>query len=138
MLPAMARDPRFHHCCVNVATGSLETAIELFELLEFRVVYAPPGGARWIMLGQQEPRCGLRSAEVEAEPIADAGEKVPTHVALLSDDPRAVLDRVEQWALSKGLAFRRGGWSQRELWFDLQSVFLTFVVEVMHTSVEEE
>jgi hypothetical protein len=31
----------------------------------------------------------------------------------------------------------RGGWSEKELWFDLPDVFTNFVIEIMHTSIVE-
>jgi len=55
----------------------------------------------------------------------------------LSDTPKEDIDEVRLWAEKKGVEFVQGGWSDKELWFDLPEVFTNFVIEVMHTSVVE-
>src|SRR4051812_30279005 len=134
----MSPDPRLHHYCQDIARGQLHNVVEMYKLLGFDVVYTPPGDAGWIMIGQPQLRFAIQVAEVDDTPVTDIGDKIKTHVAFLSENPQRVIDLIPAWAEKKGLRFREGGWSERERWFDLPDVFVNFVAEVMHTSVEEE
>lgn len=131
-------DPRLHHYCQNVTTGSLEMVLEMYRLLDCNVVYRPPGGATWAMVGQKQLRFAIQVAEVSDTPIADISKKCQVHAAFISDDPQALINKIDSWAQQKGLAFRQGGWSQIERYFDLPDLFVSFVVEIMHTSIEKE
>lgn len=126
-----------HHYCQNIALGSLEIAVELYKLLGFDVVYTAPEGD-WVMVGQPQLRFAIQVTQMDAEPIADLEVKNRTHVALLSDNPKAVVGKVEEWAKGKGLAFRGGGWNDNELYFDLPTIFVNFVIEVLHSSIDPE
>ncbi len=133
----MKIDPRLHHYCQNITRGNLDAVVEMYKLLNFKVVYTPPT-KDWIMVGQDEPRFAIQITQVDDKPIEDIENKRQTHIAFLSDDPQTTIDQVEEWAKSKGIEFRQGGWSSSELYFDLPDIFVNFVVEVMHTSIEEE
>lgn len=111
--------------------------VEMYKLLKFKVVYTPPT-KDWIMVGQDEPRFAIQITQVNDEPIEDIDKKRQTHIAFLSDNPQVVIDQIEEWARSKGVKFRQGGWSAIERYFDLPEVFVNFVVEVMHSSIEEK
>jgi hypothetical protein len=101
------------------------------------VVYTPPT-KDWIMVGQDDLRFAIQITQVDDKPIEDIEKKRQAHIAFLSDDPQGVIDEVEKWAKDNNLKFRQGGWSPIERYFDLPDVFVNFVVEVMHTSIEEE
>lgn len=131
-------DPRLHHYCQNVITGSLETVLEMYELLNCKVVYRPKSEYKWAMVGQEQLQFSIQIAEVPDAPITDIDKKRQTHVAFISDDPQALINKVESWAKQENIAFRQGGWSKIERYFDLPDLFVNFVVEVMHTSIEEE
>lgn len=133
----MKIDPSLHHYCQNITKGNLENILEMYELLKFKVVYTPPT-KDWIMVGQEEPRFAIQIIQVDDEPVQDIDKKRRTHVAFLSDNPQGVIDMIERWAEDKGLKFRQGGWSPIERYFDLPEVFVNFVVEVMHSSIEED
>ncbi|MDB5194759.1 MAG: hypothetical protein JWN50_773 [Parcubacteria group bacterium] len=64
--------------------------------------------------------------------------RADSHLAFISDNPKEQIDRVERWASEHNVSFTRGGWSDRELYFDLPELFVDFVVEVMHTSILED
>lgn len=134
----MKPDPRLHHYCQNISKGYLETVIEMYALFNCRVVYRPPKGQGWAMVGQDQLRFAIQIAEVEDKPIADINQKKKVHVAFISDDPKGLISKVEKWASSKNLKFREGGWSPIERYFDLSDIFVNFVVEVMHTTIEKE
>ncbi|MBP9701456.1 MAG: hypothetical protein KBD47_00560 [Candidatus Pacebacteria bacterium] len=134
----MKPDPRLHHYCQNIKTGYLKDVIEMYSLLDFDIVYNPGEQAGWIMVGQKQLRFAIQITQVDDTPIADLDVKKRTHIAFLSDNPKEVVEKIRTWAETKGLEFRQGGWSDRELYFDLPDVFINFVVEVMHTSIEEE
>jgi hypothetical protein len=130
-------DPRLHHVCLNVSKGSLEKVLELFEVFDCKVVYRPKKGG-WAMVGQSQLRFALQIAEVSDIPIADVDEKRQTHIAFISKDPQVLIDKVKKWAESNDLEFRQDGWSPIERYFDLPDIFVNFVVEVMHVSIEKE
>lgn len=33
---------------------------------------------------------------------------------------------------------KEGGWSEKEKWFDFTTLFVDFVIEIMHTSILED
>jgi len=90
------------------------------------------------MVGQKQLRFAIQIAEVSDSPITNIDIKKRTHIAFISDDPQAIIDKVEIWAKSKNINFRQGGWSDKERYFDLPDIFVNIVVEIMHTSIEEE
>ncbi len=116
----------------------MHNVIEMYELLNFKVVYTPPGDAGWTMVGQEQLRFAIQITEVSDVPVEDIRQKMKTHIAFISDDPQRIIDSIRVWAEKKGLRFREGGWSKIERYFDLPDVFVNFVVEVMHTSIEKE
>jgi len=134
----METDPKLHHYCQNVSQGSLEDIIEMYGLLNCRVVYRPEGKNKWAMVGQDQLRFAIQIAEVSDKPIQDVDIKRQVHVAFISDNPQELIDKVRVWAEDKGIKFREGGWSKIERYFDLPDVFVNFVIEVMHTSIEKE
>lgn len=129
---------RLHHYCQNITRGHLADVVEMYKLLDFDVVYDPGHNAGWIMVGQKQPRFAIQITEVDAVPIQDIDIKKRTHVAFISDDLQAVIKKIKEWATNKGFAFREGGWSEIERFYDLPDIFVNFVVEVMHTSIEEK
>lgn len=131
-------EPRLHHYCQNVTPGSLEKVIEMYTLLDLDVVYRPPKGTSWAMVGQKQLRFAIQISEVNEIPIADIDIKKRTHIAFISENPQKIVDAVREWARAKGFQFREGGWSPIERYFDLPDLFVDFVVEVMHTSIEKE
>lgn len=135
----MNPDPRLHHYCQNITKGNLDNVVEMYKLLGFDIVYTPPPSKwPWIMVGQPQLRFAIQISEVDDKPVENLDEKRKTHIALISDDPKSVIEKVGMWAKEKGLAFREGGWSDIERYFDLPDVFVSFVVEVMHISIEEK
>ncbi len=134
----MNQDPRLHHYCQNIVKGRLADVVEMYKLLDFDVVYDPGPDAGWKMVGQKQLRFAIQIAEVDDSPITDIDTKKQTHIAFISDDPAQVIVKIETWAKTKGFAFREGGWSKIERYFDLPDIFVNFVVEVMHSSIEKE
>ena len=130
-------DPRLHHCAQQIAPETLKSVLEMYEQLGFKVVYRPPENKTWAMVGQEQLRFAIQIVEVADKPIEDLDIKRKTHIAFISDDPQAVINTIKSWAESKNIKFREGGWSERERYFDLPDIFINFVVEVMHTSIEE-
>lgn len=131
-------DPRLHHYCQNIAKDQLQNAVEMYKLLGLDVVYTPPSSKfPWIMVAQKPLNFAIQITEVNDAPIQNLDEKRKIHIAFISDNPRAVIEKVKRRAETKKLAFREGGWSEIERYFDLPEVFIDFVVEVMHTSIEE-
>jgi hypothetical protein len=134
----MKTDPRIHHYCQNVSQGTLESVVEMYELFNCRVVYRPDAKEKWAMVGQDQLRFAIQIAEVSDKPVQDIDKKRQVHIAFISDNPQEIIDKVKVWALGKGIKFREGGWSSIERYFDLPDVFVNFVIEVMHTSIEKE
>ena len=134
----MKTDPRLHHYSQNIASGSLETVLEMYKIFNCDVVYRPENGYKWAMVGQRELRFAVQIVEVGDKPISDIELKRKVHIAFLSDNPQELINKVETWAQSKNIQFRQGGWSEIERYFDLPDLFVNFVIEVMHTSIEAE
>lgn len=134
----MKSDPQLHHYAQNIVQGSLEHVIEMYKLLNFEVVYRPNNGYNWAMIGQMQLRFAIQIVETEEKPITNIELKRKTHVAFLSDNPQEVINKVEAWAKDKNISFRQGGWSDTERYFDLPDIFINFVVEIMHSSIEEK
>ncbi|HEY4509015.1 MAG TPA: hypothetical protein VJC13_01880 [Candidatus Paceibacterota bacterium] len=134
----MKIDPRLHHYAQNITKGSLPDVLEMYKIFDCEVVYQPNNGYQWAMVGQKQLHFAIQVVEVDEKPIPDLDTKRKTHIAFLSDDPRGVIKKVENWAISKNIKFREGGWSEKECYFDLPDLFVNFVVEIMHTSIEEE
>ena len=131
-------NPRLHHYAQNITKDTLEDVLEMYKLFNCDVVYRPNNGYNWAMVGQPQLRFAIQIVETEEQPISDIELKRNAHVAFLSDDPQELIDKVKAWAESKNIQFRQGGWSDKERYFDLPDIFINFVVEVMHTSIEEE
>ena len=134
----MISDPRLHHYAQNISKGTLEDVLEMYAILGCEIVYRPNNGYKWAMVAQQPLRFAIQIVEVDEKPIADIELKRKVHVAFLSDNPQEVINKVEAWAQTISINFRQGGWSERERYFDLPDIFVNFVVEVMHTSIEKE
>lgn len=90
------------------------------------------------MVGQLPLQFAIQITEVSDAPIENLDKKRQTHIAFISDNPKEVVDKIKTWAGGKGFAFREGGWSEIERYFDLPDMFVNFVIEVMHTSIEEK
>lgn len=90
------------------------------------------------MVGQDKLDFRVQIVEVDEKPIEDLDDKRRTHVAFLSNDPRLFLNEIDNWAKSKNIRFRQGGWNEKELYFDLPDIFVNFVIEVMHSSIVKE
>lgn len=133
----MSVDPRLHHCAQNITKDTLEDVLEMYKIFNCKVVYRPDGEHKWAMVGQSQLRFAIQIVEVDEQPISDIELKRKIHIAFLSDNPQGLIDRVETWAKGKDLKFRQGGWTDKERYFDLPDIFVNFVVEVMHTSIEE-
>lgn len=130
-------DPRLHHYSQQIVSGTLEDVIDMYKQLGFMVVYRPEGDTAWAMVGQEQLRFAIQIVEVNNSPILDIEEKRKTHIAFISDNPQAVIDKIKRWAEDKSITFREGGWSDTERYFDLPGLFVNFVIEVMHTSIED-
>ena len=89
------------------------------------------------MVGQENLRFAIQIIQVDDKPVEEISKKIQSHVALISDNPSNVIDKIKTWANSKSLRFRDGGWSPIERYFDLPDIFVNFVMEVMHTSIED-
>lgn len=134
----MQIDPRLHHYSQQIVPESLEKVLEMYEILGCKVVYRPDGEFRWAMVGQEQLRFAIQIVETKSVPIESLELKRQTHIAFLSDNPQSVIDKIKVWAQSKSILIREGGWNNKELYFDLPEIFINFVVEVMHSSIEED
>ena len=123
-----------HHFAYNIQPDTLEIVIELFDMLGCKIAYRIDENARWLNFEQKPIPIDIQIIEVNNLPI-DIAAKVNTHIAFLADDPSGDIKQIEKWAKEKGLQFRKGKWTEWELWFDLPNVFTNFVVEIMHKSI---
>ncbi len=128
-------ETKLHHFAFNITPNKLELVIELLEKFGCKLVYRE-GDARWCMIRQEPIPIDIQVIETEDKHIP-IEKKINTHIAFISDTQKEDVEEIKQWAEDKGIAFRHGGWSDRELWFDLPDVFINFVIEIMHTSIIE-
>lgn len=133
----MSVDPRLHHYAQNIVRGTLEDVLEMYQIFNCEVVYGPDSSQKWAMVGQSQLRFAIQVVEVDDQPITSIELKRKSHIAFLSENPKELINKVETWAKGKNIQFRQGGWSDRERYFDLPDIFVNFVIEVMHTSIEE-
>jgi hypothetical protein len=124
-----------HHFAYNITPKNLELVIELFEKLGCALAYREDG-ARWCMIKQNSIPIDIQVIETNDSEIP-IEKRINTHIAFISDTHNEDLEEVRKWAEEKGIEFRQGGWSDKELWFDLPGIFVNFVIEIMHTSVAE-
>jgi hypothetical protein len=127
---------KLHHFAYNIKPNTLETVMELFELLGCTLAYRE-GEKRWCMIEQKPIPVDIQIIETKDEEIP-LEIKTSTHIAFLSDSPKEDIDRIEEWAKEKKVTFKRGGWSDKELWFDLPGIFTNFVIEIMDNSIIED
>lgn len=132
----MTIDPQLHHSAKRITPQSLEKVIEVFKFLGCKVTYRK-GDDRWAMVGQDDLLFYVQLNEVDEIPKQDKS-RASSHIAFISNTPAEQIAKIEKWALEKNIRFEKGGWSERELWFDLPDLFVDFVVEVMHVSITEE
>jgi hypothetical protein len=133
----MTISTRLHHSAYKISTDSLEIVLEAFKLLGCEVTFRPKNKYVWAMVGQVGLRYDIQLVETDERPILTSESKTGTHVAFISDDPQSKIEEIREWAFNKKIKFIAGGWSEKELYFDLPELFINFVVEIMHTSVEE-
>ncbi|MBU1252314.1 MAG: hypothetical protein KJ905_00255 [Nanoarchaeota archaeon] len=127
--------PKLHHFCFNISPTTLELVLELFKELGCNLTYRE-GNSRWFMVGQKPIPIDIQIVEVKRRPV-QIKDKISTHVAFLSDNPKRDIEQISRWAKKKKIKFKQGGWSDKERWFDLPEVFVNFVIEIMHTSIVE-
>lgn len=124
---------KLHHFAYNITPNNLELVIELFEKLGCAPAYREKN-ARWCMIAQKSIPVDIQIIEIKDKSIP-IKKKTDTHIAFLSDKPKEDIKMIKQWSKNKNIKFRQGGWSGKELWFDLPDVFTNFVIEIMHTSI---
>ncbi|MFC1644714.1 hypothetical protein ACFL08_01655 [Patescibacteria group bacterium] len=124
-----------HHFAYTITPGSLELVLELFEKMGCELAYRE-GDARWCLIWQKKIPIDIQIIETEDE-VAPTEIKTSTHIAFVSEDPRGDIDEIEAWTRENEVGFIRGGWSEKELWFDLPDIFGNFVVEIMKPPVAE-
>jgi len=130
----MSNTLKLHHSAHCITPGSLENIIEMFELLDCKILYLQKE-QRWAMIGQNENFL-LQIQEMDNLPI-QSKTRLQSHIAFICDNPKEQIEKIENWASSKNINFKKGSWSDREYWFDLPDMFIDFVVEIMHKSVTE-
>ena len=121
-----------HHFAYNIKPNQLELVLELFEMLGCTVAYRE-GDARWCQIEQKSIPVDIQIIETDDGAIP-LEKKINTHIAFLSDMPEEDINKIAEWAKTKNIEIVRGGWSEKELWFDFPNLFTNFVIEIMHTS----
>jgi hypothetical protein len=127
---------RLHHSAYKIAKNSLPQVIELFKILGCEITYKPDGQS-WAMMGQSGLKYDIQLVETDESPAATIETKKGTHLAFISDDPQGVIDEIRLWAEGGKIKLISGKWTEKEQYFDLPDLFINFVIEVLHLSVEE-
>lgn len=132
-------DSKLHHYAQQIVPGSLKDVLEMYDKLGCKVIYSQTESKiPWAMVGQDQLNFVIQVLEDSLKPIEDLEVKKKVHLAFLSDNPQKLLGKIKNWAETKNIKFRQGGWSDKEFYFDLPDVFVNFVIEVMHASIVED
>lgn len=123
-----------HHFAYNIRPKTLELLVSLFLELDCEVSYQKDG-ERWCLLAQKSVPVDIQIIERDYEPLKEE-QKINTHIAFISDEPEEVLNKISFWAEKNKIDFKKGAWSDKEFWFDLPGIFINFVIEIMHDSIE--
>lgn len=124
---------QFNHVANRIDARYFETVVALLtERLGFVVLRRTE---RSIWLRQPGGNVDLQLSRSETE-HRDA-DKLRSQVSFLSDNPRADLLRLAEWAQAKGLKAMVGGYSEREFYLDLPEAFVDFVIEAMLPELAE-
>jgi|TARA_B100002003_G_C14054141_1_gene507620 hypothetical protein len=126
---------KIHHFAYNISPNSLEVVLDLFEKLECKMYYREEN-ERWCVIKQKTIPASIQLIETKDKPVPTK-KKINTHIGFLSDTPKEDIEKIKQWSEEKGIKFKQGKWSDKELWFDLPDLFINFVIEIMHTSIIE-
>jgi hypothetical protein len=122
-----------HHFAYNIAPGSIELVIQLFNQLGCSLSYRKEG-SRWCLIKQGNFIIQLIETEEKPKPT---NIKKNTHIGFISDNPEQTLNMIENWTQKSNKKLIKGSWSDQELWFDLPKIFVNFVVEIMDKSIIE-
>lgn len=126
---------KLHHFAYTIKPNSLEVVLELFEKLECTLSYREEN-ARWCIIEQKPIPVRIQLIETTDQSV-QLEKKTNSHIAFLSDNPKEDIEKIRQWLQEKNINCIQGSWSDKQLWFDLPDVFTNFVIEIMHTSVDE-
>lgn len=133
----MNSNPRLHHYCQNIKEGYIDDVVEMYKILGLKITYIPPT-KDWIMIGQNGLKFAIQVAQANDFSVEDIDVKSRNHIGFISENPQKIINKIKKWADNKGFRFRAGEWSDIEKFFDLPDIFIDFVVEVMHTSIEKK
>lgn len=129
----MATTLSLHHCAKRITPNSLEFVMDLFIQLQCKESYWDKG-ARWAMIEQAGKNMIVQFIETDQKP-QDTNTKRNSHIAFISDNPTAEIEKIKNWVEGQGKQFIDGSWSDKEFYFDCPEVFVDFVIEIMHTSI---
>lgn len=88
------------------------------------------------MIGQAGLRYDIQLVETDESPVLPEESRIGTHLAFISDDPAASIEEIKIWTESRHIKFISGAWTDKEQYFDLPDLFVNFVIEILHSSVE--
>ena len=125
-----------HHCAYKITPNSLEFVMDLFGQLGCRNSYWE-NGARWAMIEQNNRDTIIQFIETDCLEPQPTEDKKNSHIAFLSNDPQKDVSIIKQWICKQNKEVLVGHWSDTELYFDCPTVFIDFVVEIMHKSIVE-
>lgn len=124
-----------HHGAFRISRGSLQRVVELFQTLGFREFErSVRDGEAAAYLGQSKVLFCIQVNEADAQDITFK-QKLYSHIAFVSDDPRADRDALVSWCTTNDTKTTVGEWSDHELWIDCPDLFVDFVIEFLHSSM---
>ena len=130
---------RLHHSAHQVAEGTKDLISELFtSKLGFQVVFE---NDFTVLLRQNDLPVDIQFIGKSPGPSVPQEIKIGSQIAFLSPSPMEDLESIQLWFRERGLESQIGQYyddSDWDLWFDVPSVFLDFVIEVIHPQFLEE
>ena len=127
---------KLHHFAYNIRENTLEKVLEIFSILNCNLSYRE-WNKRWCMVAQHGVNIDIQIIETNLINNINIEEKIKSHIAFLSNNPKEEIEKLENYARKNGLKFVKWNWNEKEYWFDFPEIFNNFVVEIMHTSVVE-
>ena len=129
-------ETKLHHFAYDITQDNLELVVELLEKLGCKLSYREEN-SEWCLVQQKQIPIYIQIIETKHSPLP-TDLKIDTHIAFLSNTPKKDIEEIKQWVENKGIRFRQGAWSDKELWFDLPDIFVNFVIEIMRKSIAED
>lgn len=124
---------RFNHVANRLDATHFETVVEMLHRRLGFVELRRTERSVWL----RQPGSNVDLQFSRSDTAARDADKHRSQVSFLSEDPRAALDSLAEWARARGLEATVGAYSDREFYLDLPAAFVDFVIEAMRPELAD-